>query len=58
LGKWDSATWAYYLPNALSSIRQTTDDTGAVTDSREWTPFGAEVGTAQAGLGFTFTLPY
>jgi RHS repeat-associated protein len=53
LGRWDGADWAYYLPDALGSIRQETDGTGAVTDGREWTPFGMEVGTAQEGLGFT-----
>ena len=49
LGQWDGAAWAYYLPDALGSIRQETDGTGDVTDSREWTPFGVEVGTAQEG---------
>ncbi|MDY7078649.1 MAG: RHS repeat-associated core domain-containing protein, partial [Chloroflexota bacterium] len=53
LGRWDGATWAYHLPDALGSVRQATDGAGAVTDSREWTPFGMEVGAAQAGLGYT-----
>jgi len=53
LGAWDGSEWAYYLPDALGSVRQATDDTGTVTDSREWTPFGVEVGTAQGGLGYT-----
>jgi len=53
LGQWDGSEWVYYLPDALGSIRQATNDTGAVTDSREWTPFGVEVDTAQAGLGYT-----
>jgi RHS repeat-associated protein len=53
LGSWDGADWTYYLPDALGSIRQETDGAGAVTDSREWTPFGVEVGTAQKGLGYT-----
>jgi RHS repeat-associated protein len=53
LGQWDGAVWAFYLPDALGSIRQETDGTGNVTDSREWTPFGVEVGTAQEGLGYT-----
>jgi RHS repeat-associated protein len=52
LGRWDGADWTYYLPDALGSIRQETDGTGAVTDSREWTPFGVQVGTAQEGLGY------
>jgi hypothetical protein len=34
VGYWDGNDWAYYLPDALGSIRQTTDDTGAVTGSR------------------------
>jgi len=63
LGWWDGASpggadeWAYYLPDALGSVRQVTDETGAVTDAREWTPYGEEVGAAQgapqAGLGYT-----
>ncbi len=53
LGQWDGSTWAYYLSDALGSIRQTTDNTGSVTDSREWTPFGVEIGTGQAKLGYT-----
>jgi RHS repeat-associated protein len=52
LGRWDGADWTYYLRDALGSIRQETDGTGGVTDSREWTPFGMEVGTAQEGLGY------
>jgi RHS repeat-associated protein len=43
----------HYLSDAIGSIRQETDDTGAVTNSREWTPFGVEVGTTEAGLGYT-----
>ena len=53
LGQWDGSEWVYYLPDALGSIRQETDGTGDVTDSREWTPFGVEVGTVQEGLGYT-----
>jgi len=53
LGSWDGADWAYYLPDALGSIRQTADDTAAVTQAREWTPYGVAVGTAQEGLGYT-----
>ncbi len=53
LGYWDGNTWAYYLPDALGSIRQTTDDAGTVISSREWTPFGVEVGAPQSGLGYT-----
>jgi hypothetical protein len=33
LGRWDGADWTYCLPDALGSIRQATDGTGAVTDS-------------------------
>jgi RHS repeat-associated protein len=61
LGWWDGNQWAYILPDALGSVRQVTDETGAVTDAREWTPYGVElalsgvegVGAAQAGLGYT-----
>jgi hypothetical protein len=53
LSYWSGSEWTYHLPDALGSIRQTTDNTGAVTNSREWTPFGVEVGTAQSGLGYT-----
>ena len=53
LGMWDGDDWTYYLPDALGSMRQETDETGAVTDAREWTPYGVEVGTAQTGLGYT-----
>jgi len=41
------------LPDALGSVRQETDATGAVTAAREWSPYGEEVGGAQTGLGFT-----
>jgi RHS repeat-associated protein len=59
LGQWDGASpggageWAYYLPDALGSVRQVTDETGAVVSAREWTPYGVKVGGAQAGLGYT-----
>ncbi len=53
LGQWDGAAWAYVLPDALGSVRQTVDGAGAVTADREWSPYGAEVGGAQAGLGYT-----
>jgi len=59
LGWWDGASpggaddWAYYLPDALGSVRQVTDETGAVTDAREWTPYGMEISDTQAGLGYT-----
>jgi len=53
LGQWDGDEWAYYLSDALGSVRQVTDETGAVVDGREWTPYGVEVGVAQAGLGYT-----
>jgi len=52
LGQWDDA-WTYYLPDALGSVRQATDGVGAVVSSREWTPYGVEIGGAQAGLGYT-----
>jgi hypothetical protein len=53
VGYWDGSDWAYYLLDALGSIRQETDNADFVTDSREWTPFGVEVGTVQVGLGYT-----
>jgi RHS repeat-associated protein len=53
LGRWDGAAWVYHLPDELGSVRQVTDGAGAVVSSREWTPFGVEVGAAQAGLGYT-----
>jgi RHS repeat-associated protein len=53
LGRWDGSTWAYHLSDALGSVRQTADSAGAVTESREWAPYGVEVGTAHAGLGYT-----
>jgi len=53
LGQWDGAAWAYYLPDALGSVRQTVDRAGAVTAAREWSPYGEEIGGAQAGLGYT-----
>lgn len=43
--------WTYVLPDALGSVRQETDATGAVTAAREWSPYGVEVGSTQAGLG-------
>ncbi|MCP4596585.1 MAG: RHS repeat-associated core domain-containing protein [Neptuniibacter sp.] len=53
MGQSANGAWGYYLPDALGSIRQTTDDVGAVSGSREWTPFGVEVGAARGGLGYT-----
>ncbi len=53
LGWWDGNQWAYILPDGLGSVRQVTDATGAVTDAREWTPYGEELDGAQAGLGYT-----
>jgi len=53
LGQWDGAAWTYVLPDALGSVRQTVDRAGTVTAYREWSPYGAEVGGAQAGLGYT-----
>jgi RHS repeat-associated protein len=53
LGRWDGSEWSYHLPDALGSVRQVADGAGAVTNSRAWTPFGVEVGAAQAGLGYT-----
>jgi RHS repeat-associated protein len=53
LGWWDGEAWTFALPDALGSVRQTTDITGSVTANREWTPFGVEIDGAQAGLGYT-----
>ncbi|MDY7079580.1 MAG: RHS repeat-associated core domain-containing protein [Chloroflexota bacterium] len=53
LGGWDGVTWAYHLPDALGSVRQVADGAGSVVSSREWTPFGVELGVGQAGLGYT-----
>jgi hypothetical protein len=57
---WQSGDdWTYVLPDALGSVRQETDATGAVTAAREWSPYGVplsargEVGGTQAGLGYT-----
>jgi len=53
LGWQRGADWTFVLPDALGSVRQETDATGAVTAAREWSPYGVEIGGAQAGLGFT-----
>jgi len=53
LGQREGGAWTYYLPDALGSIRQTVNAAGAVVNSREWSPYGVEVGAAQAGLGYT-----
>ncbi len=51
---WQTGTaWTFVLPDALGSVRQETDATGAVTAAREWSPYGEEIDGAQAGLGFT-----
>ncbi|MEJ5312469.1 MAG: RHS repeat-associated core domain-containing protein [Anaerolineae bacterium] len=51
---WQSGTdWTFVLPDALGSVRQETDAVGAVSAVREWSPYGEELGGAQAGLGFT-----
>jgi RHS repeat-associated protein len=50
---WDEgAAWQYVLPDALGSVRQAADGTGEVTAARVWTPYGVELGGAQAGLGY------
>jgi len=53
LGQREGGAWAYYLPDALGSVRQTVDGAGAVVRAREWSPYGVEIGGAQAGLGYT-----
>jgi RHS repeat-associated protein len=39
--------------DALGSVRQAVDATPAVVAARAWSPYGVEVGGAQAGLGYT-----
>jgi len=53
LGQWDGDAWGYYLPDALGSMRQVANGAGTVVDAREWTPYGVEIRSAQAGLGYT-----
>ncbi|MBC7228083.1 MAG: LysM peptidoglycan-binding domain-containing protein [Thermoflexales bacterium] len=53
LGWAEGGGWRYILPDALGSVRQTVDVSGAVVSAREWEPYGEEVGGAQAGLGYT-----
>jgi RHS repeat-associated protein len=53
LGWADAAGWTYPVPDALGSVRQAVDASGAVLGAREWSPYGVEIGTAQAGLGYT-----
>jgi RHS repeat-associated protein len=49
----DASGWSYAVPDALGSVRQAVDGDGELVDAREWTPYGVEIGTAQAGLGYT-----
>ncbi len=53
LGWQNGDGWTFVLPDALGSVRQETDATGAVTAVREWSPYGEELGGAQTGLGYT-----
>ncbi len=49
------AAWAYYLPDALGSIRHLTDASAQVTLARSYEPFGkllAQAGTGSSGFGF------
>ncbi|MEJ5312452.1 MAG: hypothetical protein WHX52_22025, partial [Anaerolineae bacterium] len=57
LGWQRGADWTFVLPDALGSVRQETDATGAVTAVREWSPYGEELGGARTGLGFTKEMP-
>ncbi len=52
-GWWNGNRWAYILPDALGSVRQVADGAGAVVNTREWTPYGEEVGGARPGPGYT-----
>ena len=53
LGQYVGSAWTYYLPDALGSVRHTVDGVGAVVSAREWSPYGVEVGSAQAGPSYT-----
>ncbi|MEJ5312591.1 MAG: RHS repeat-associated core domain-containing protein [Anaerolineae bacterium] len=53
LGWQNGVTWTFVLPDALGSVRQETDGAGVVTATREWSPYGEELGGAQGGVGFT-----
>ncbi|MEJ5312525.1 MAG: RHS repeat-associated core domain-containing protein [Anaerolineae bacterium] len=53
LGWQTGDNWTFVLPDALGSVRQETDAAGAVIAVREWSPYGEEFGTSQAGLGYT-----
>ena len=53
LGWWDGAAWAYILADGLGSVRQAADATGAVAATREWDPYGVEVGGWRGGPGYT-----
>jgi RHS repeat-associated protein len=49
------ATWAYYLPDGLGSIRQLTDAGAQVTLARSYEPFGKlleQAGMGSSGFGF------
>jgi RHS repeat-associated protein len=48
--------WAYHLGDALGSLRQLTDESGAVTLSKSYQPYGevlSSVGDAASSYGFT-----
>jgi RHS repeat-associated protein len=56
LAQYDSGTWGYVAPDALSSVRQVLDPAGSVTLAQSYDPFGnvLEVaGSAESGFGYT-----
>ena len=56
----DMATQAteYFLGDALSSVRQLTDSTGAVTFAQGYTPYGTVSSTAGSASAYGFTNEY
>ncbi|MBN2502588.1 MAG: RHS repeat-associated core domain-containing protein [Anaerolineales bacterium] len=53
--EYNTADWAYYLPDALGSVRQITDATGAVTYAQTFKPYGEALSsTGEAGSNYGF----
>ncbi len=51
-----TAAWAYYLPDALGSVRQWTDAAGSVTYAGGYAPYGEglwQQGSTQSAWGYT-----
>jgi len=56
LAQHDGAAWAWHLNDALGSVRQLADESGAVVLAQSYTPFGvplARQGSGATGYGFT-----